>query len=472
MAQGTEAAQPEISPRSSITQLQRAMASGRVSAEALVRGSLRRIDALDRHGPALNAVLRLNPRALEEARALDRERRAGHIRGPLHGVAVLVKDNIETADPIPTTAGSLALAKNYARRDAPVVAALRSAGAIILGKTNLSEWANYRSTHATSGWSAVGGLTRNPYVLDRTACGSSSGSAVAVAAGFVPAALGTETDGSVTCPAAMNGIVGLKPTLGLLSQQGIVPISHSQDSAGPMARSVADVALLLSAMTGHDYARGLGSDALRGKRLGVLRFDPGKYPATDLVYAHALATLRTAGAVLIDVKPPDMDAIGNAEQQVLQHEFKTDMDAYLARTPKAVATRTLSALIAFDYASPDELRFFGQELFVQAEISGATGDAAYRAALERAKRLAGKDGIDRLLHEQQLDALIAPTSTPAWRVDIIYGDANTDAFTTLPAVAGYPHLTVPMGQVDGLPVGLSFIASAHQEALLLAMGAR
>lgn len=468
--QAPAATAADVPSGASIGQLQQAMASGRLTAEALTRRSLERIDALDRRGPSLHAVLRVNPRALAEARQLDRERRAHHVLGPLHGIPVLIKDNIETADPMPTTAGSLALLHNYAQHDAPVVAALRAAGAVILGKTNLSEWANFRSTHAMSGWSAVGGLTRNPYVLDRTACGSSSGSAVAVAAGFVPAALGTETDGSVTCPAAMNGIVGLEPTIGLLSQQGIVPIAHSQDTAGPMARSVLEVAQLLSALTGRDFTQGIAADALRGKRLGVLRFKPGAYPETDLVYGHALDTLRTAGATLVDVSPPDMDPISAAEQVVTLHEFKTDIDAYLARTPAAVHTRDLAALIAFDYASPAELRFFGQELFTQAQASDGTTGADYRAALTRARQLAGAQGIDRLLRQHSLDALIAPTATPAWRVDVLYGDPNEDAFTTLAAVAGYPHLTVPMGQVQGLPVGLSFIGAAHAEALLLALG--
>jgi amidase len=372
---------------------------------------------------------------------------------------------------MPTTAGSLALANNYAQQDAPVVAALRAAGAVILGKTNLSEWANFRSTHAVSGWSAVGGLTRNPYVLDRSACGSSSGSAAAVAAGLAPAALGTETNGSVTCPAAMNGIVGLKPTLGLLSQQGIVPLAHSQDTAGPMARSVPDVALLLSVLTGHDYARDLAPDSLRGKRLGVLRFKPDRYPQLDLVYQRALATLHEAGATLVEVSLPDMAPIAAAEHQVLIHEFKTDLDYYLARTPAAVSSRDLAALIVFDAASAQELRYFGQQLFIEAQASQGTQSATYRAALERGKRLTGPEGIDRLLHEHKLNALVAPTATPAWMIDAVYGDPSEDSFSTLPAVAGYPHLTVPMGQVQGLPIGLSFIGAAHAESLLLALGA-
>lgn len=455
----------------SITQLQQALAAGQLTAEGLTRQSLARIEAVDRHGPTLHAVLSVNPQAIRQARALDVERRAHHVRGPLDGIPVLIKDNIETDDPMPTTAGSLALMRNFARHDAPVVAALRAAGAVIIGKTNLTEWANFRSTHAVSGWSAVGGVTRNPYALDRTACGSSSGSAVAVAARMVTAALGTETNGSVTCPAAMNGIVGLKPTLGLLSQQGIIPIAHSQDTAGPMARRVADVALMLSVLTGHDYARDLSAGALSGKRIGVLHFKPDAYPATDRVYQHALETLRSAGATLIEVELPKMEPIDTAQHEVLVDEFKTDLNAYLAKTPATVQTRDLAALIAFNAASPPELQYFGQQLFVEAQGTRGTDSVNYRSALARAKQLAGPDGIDRLLAQRMLDGLVAPTGTPAWLIDAVYGDPDEDSFTTLPAVAGYPHLTVPMGQVDGLPVGLSFIGPAHADGLLLALGA-
>lgn len=454
----------------SIGAIQRSMAAGRLSAVQLTRYYLQRIHAMNHRGPRLHAVIAVNPNAIAEAVASDLRRRRHKSRGPLEGIPILIKDNIETKDPLPTTAGSLALIDNFAGRDAPVVAALRAAGAIILGKTNLSEWANFRSAHSISGWSAVGGLTRNPYALDRTACGSSSGSAVAIAADLAAASVGTETDGSITCPASMNGIVGLKPTLGLLSQQGIVPIAHSQDSAGPMGRTVTDVAIMLSAMTGRDYTRGLAASALRGKRIGVLRFGAGRDPEMTGVYAHALAELKAAGATLVDVATPNMDPIQTAEQVALLDEFKDAIDSYLASTPAAVKTRNLAELIAYDQASPREMRYFGQSLFVQAQATAGKHSANYRPSLAKAKRLAGAQGIDRLLKQFHLDMLVAPTTTPAWRIDIVYGDANGDSFTTLPAVAGDPHLTVPMGQVRGLPVGLSLIGPARSEALLLDCG--
>ena len=454
----------------SIAALQKALSDGRLSAVDLTRYYLSRISAMNRAGPALHAVIAVNPDALAEARASDRERRVHGARSALEGIPILIKDNIETADPVPTTAGSLALEANFAGHDAPVVAALRRAGAIILGKTNLSEWANFRSTRAISGWSAVGGITRNPYVLDRTACGSSSGSAVAVAADLAAGSLGTETDGSITCPSSMNGVVGLKPTVGLLSQAGIVPIAHSQDTPGPIARSVADVALLMSALTGRDYQRGLSANALVGKRIGVLNFKAGSQPEMDTVYAAALSRLRAAGAILIQVPQPDMQPIQSAEQRLLLEEFKTQIDAYLAAMPPAVKTRTLAALIRFDRHSPAELQYFGQELFQQAERTDGENSRDYAELLAKARRLAGPEGIDRLLHHYRLDLLVAPTTTPAWRVDVIYGDAAGDAFTTLAAVAGDPNLSVPMGQVRGLPVGLSMIGPANSEALLLDCG--
>jgi amidase len=452
------------------------MAAGRLSAEALVRHDLKRIRALNGRGPALHAIISINPDAIAQARALDQERRTQGPRGPLHGIPVLLKDNIESLDRMPTTAGSLALVQNFAGRDAPVAAALRAAGALILGKTNLGEWANFRSSHATSGWSAVGGLTRNPYVLDRTPCGSSSGSAVAVAAGMVVASIGTETDGSITCPASMNGIVGLKPTLGLLPQQGIVPIAHSQDTAGPMARSVTDVAVLLSALVSHggekatDYAAGLDPDALRHKRIGVLRFKLGSHPEMDAIYERALTRLRDAGATLFEVLTPDMAPIEAAELTVLLSDFKVGLNSYLASTPAAVKTRDLQQLIDFNRASADERRLFDQDTFEKAQNTAGVDDAVYRAALEQSKRLAGAQGIDRLLQQQQLDLLVAPTTSPAWRVDVVYGDRGGDSYSTLAAVAGYPHLTLPMGQVRSLPVGLSFIGPAWSERLLLDCG--
>ncbi len=454
----------------SILDIERSMSAGHVTAVQITRHYLDRIHAMNHRDQSLHAVIAINPNAITEARTRDRDRLAHRLRGPLEGIPILIKDNIETKDPVATTAGSLALVHNFAGHDAPVVASLRAAGAIILGKTNLSEWANFRSSHSISGWSAVGGLTRNPYVLDRTACGSSSGSAVAVAAGLAAASLGTETDGSITCPASMNGIVGLKPTLGLLSQRGIVPIAHTQDTAGPMGRSVADVALLLSAMTGKDYLSGLNAAALRGKRIGVLVFKtPFDRRMTDL-YARAVAVLKAAGAVLIDVPAPHMTPIEAAEHTVMQDEFKDDINGYLATTPAAVHCRTLSDLIAFDDRTPAELRYFGQDLFVQADATHGERSAGFGSALATATRLATGD-ILRLMRSKHLDVLVAPTTTPAWRVDSVYGDdADAFAFTTLAAVAGAPNLTVPMGQERGLPVGLSFVAAPGSDASLLADG--
>jgi len=469
----------------SISQLEKRIASGDLSSEMLVRYEINRIHELDRNGPSLHAVIAINPDAVAQARALDEERRKSGVRGPLHGIPILIKDNIESMDRMPTTAGSLALAQNQAGADAPVVAALRAAGAVILGKTNLSEWANFRSGHSISGWSAIGGLTRNPYVLDRSACGSSSGSGSAVAAGYALAALGSETDGSVTCPSSINGLVGLKPTVGLLSQQGIVPISKSQDTAGPMARSVNDVAILMTALVRHaptecqlptkdcatiDYRAGLDSGWLKGKRIGVLRFKAGSHPEMDTIYERALSHLRAAGANLLEVETPDMGPINTAEQIVLLNEFKTGINAYLAGTPASVKTRDLKQLIDFNRESPYELELFGQDEFVLAQETKGPEDPDYLKALETSKRLAGSQGIDRLLREQKLDLLVAPTTSAAWRVDRVNGDAFGDSFTTLAAVAGYPHLTVPMGQVQGLPVGLSFMGTAWTEPQLLAAG--
>lgn len=465
------------------------MASGRTTSAALVRFYLARIQALDRQGPSLHAIIAVNPDALAAAQALDEKRRSGARPGLLYGVPVLIKDNIETEDRMPTTAGSYALANNFAVHDAPVVAALRAAGAVILGKTNLSEWANFRSSRSTSGWSALGSLARNPYALDRTACGSSSGSAVAVAADLAAASIGTETDGSIMCPASMSGVVGLKPTVGLLSQRGIIPVAQSQDTAGPIGRSVADVAILLSAMAAQspqcapaapsgpaaaachaaDYRVALDAKALAGKRIGVLRF-AGANPELHLVYDDALDRLRAAGATLIEVPWPDLAPIEAAESEVLLTEFKVDLDSYLAHANPAVTVRSLSQLIRFNRASLYEMELFGQDLFVAAEATTGLDDPGYRAALVRAKRLAGAQGIDRLLQAHHLDLLVAPTIGPAWRVDIVYGDRGIDSSSTLAAVAGYPDLTVPMGEVQSLPVGLSFIGPAWSESLLLACG--
>lgn len=467
----------------SIDDLSRAMASGEASSVDLVRAYLARIAAMDRKGPALHAVIALNPDALAQARVLDAERKAGHVRGPLHGVPILIKDNVETADPIATTAGSLALAGNVTHRDAPVVARLRAAGAVILGKTNLSEWANIRSSQAMSGWSAVGGLVRNPYALDRTACGSSSGSGAAVAASFAAAAVGTETDGSVVCPSSINGVVGLKPSIGLVSRTHIVPISHSQDTAGPMARSVRDVALMLSAMAGpdpadvatagaqvHDYAGGLSAGALSGMRVAVLRPDmPNDLKAS---FERALSVLRAAGAVLVDVKAPENKDLGAAEFTVLKTELKADLNAYLATTPPTVEVRTLADAIAFDCAHADtEMPFFAQETFEAAEKTGGLADPAYKAARAASLRMAGAEGIDAMLKAANATVLVEPSYGPAWLSDPVYGDKyDGPSSSELPAIAGYPNLTVPMGLVRGLPVGLSFIATRFGDASVLGAG--
>ncbi|RZJ16398.1 MAG: amidase, partial [Brevundimonas sp.] len=414
------------------------------------------------------------------------DRAAWNADGALGGMPILLKDNIETRD-MPTTAGSLALVGNAPGRDAPLVARLRAAGAVILGKTNLSEWANIRSSHSVSGWSAVGGLTRNPHALDRNACGSSSGSGAAVAAGLAPAAIGTETDGSITCPAAVNGIVGFKPTVGLVSRTHIVPISHSQDTAGPMTRTVEDAAIVLSVIAGTDpadaataeadarkvdYRAALDAQSLKGARIGVARFLTGYSPGTDAVFEARLAALRAAGAELVEITDgPDRAAIGAGEMVVLMTELKADLNTYLASTdPAQVTTRTLADVIAFNRAEPRELALFGQDLFETAEATKGLDDPAYVAARETAQRLAGVEGIDRLLREHRVVALIAPTTGPAWSIDVVNGDHYLGAASQLAAVAGYPHLTVPMGQVQGLPVGMSFIGAKWDDARILSLG--
>ncbi len=468
----------------SLERLAADMAAGRTSSEAVTRAYLARIAAMDRQGPTLRSVIAVNPHAVDQARALDAERRAGRSRGPMHGIPVLVKDNVETRE-LPTTAGSLALKDNATNRDAPVIARLRAAGAVILGKTNLSEWANIRSTRSMSGWSAIGGLVRNPYALDRSVCGSSSGTGAAVAASFAAAGIGTETDGSVVCPSSMNGLVGLKPTIGLVSRTHIVPISHSQDTAGPMARSVEDAAMLFSAMVGSDpadpatakadayrkdYAAGLSADGLRGRRVGVVRPDM----SSDLAarFDAALNVLKAAGAVLVEVKQPELEGLGEAEFDVLKMELKSDLDAYLATTPAAVKTRTLAQVIAFNDANRAvEMPYFGQEIFVMAQATGGVDDPGYKEARAKSLRLAGVEGIDAMLAAGKVELLVEPTYGAPWLSDPVHGDqfAGPSA-SELPAVSGYPHLTVPMGLVDGLPVGLSFIGTAYSEPLLLNAG--
>jgi amidase len=473
---------PVIDPFSSLSALSAELTAGRVTSQQLTSEYYGRVLEID---PALRSVLALNPNALADAEALDAERRAGRVRGPLHGVPVLLKDNIETLE-LPTTAGSLALADNLNGRDAPVAARLRAAGAVILGKTNLSEWANIRSGDSISGWSAVGGQVRNPYALDRNPCGSSGGSGVATAAGLAAGAVGTETNGSIVCPASVNGVVGLKPTLGLVSRTHIVPISHSQDTAGPMTRTVADAAMMLSVMAGSDpadavtaqadrrrgdYLAALSGERLQGARLGVLRFNAGFDQEVDAVFNKAVDELKAGGATIVEITALEgRNQVGSNSFQVLMTELKADMAAYLASTRSR--HRTLADIIAFNEANKEiEMPLFGQELFIQSEATKGLNDADYRKALATARRLAGPEGIDKLLRDNKVDVLIAPTTGPAWLIDVVNGDQYTGGgASTLPAVAGYPHLTVPMGQVRGLPVGLSFIGPAWSEARLLGLG--
>jgi amidase len=447
-------------------------------AEVNVQVALQRIAAVD---PQLHSVIAIDPTAMEQARAVD----SGALRGPLAGQPVLIKDNIESAGSLPTTAGSLALASNVTNRDAPLAARLRSAGAVILGKTNLSEWANIRSTHSISGWSAVGGQTHNPWAIDRDPCGSSSGSGAAVAAGIVRFAIGTETDGSVTCPASINGIVGLKPTVGLVSRTYIVPISHSQDTAGPMTDNVRDAAELLSVIAGSDpadpatkeadkhktdYAAHLDVAELRGKRIGVMRF--ASTEQLDPAFDTALALLKQQGAILVDIKKFDDKGIGRNENLVLNTELKADMAKYLKGSPAPITSRTLADLIAFnrDHAQ-QEMTLFGQEQFEAAEKTKGLGDPAYKKARQTSFQAAGPNGIDRLLKKYKVVALVGPTAGPAWKIDAVNGDQFSGGGAgNLAAVAGYPHLTVPMGLVKGMPVGLSFMGPKWSEAMLLSLG--
>ncbi len=440
---------------------------------------LAQIAAIDDAGPQLNAVLAINPDALKEEAA------ARTLPGPLAGKAMLIKDNIEVAGPLPTTAGSLALKDNVTGRDAPLVATLRKAGVVVLGKTNLSEWANIRSSSSSSGWSAVGGQTKNPHAIDRSPCGSSSGSGAAIAAGLAWAAIGTETDGSITCPASINGIVGFKPTVGMVSRTHIVPISHSQDTAGPMTRSVADAALIMNAIAGTDpadpataeadrrkadFTAGLATASLKGLRLGVMRKQAGSHPVLLGLFERTLEDLKAGGAELIDIAFETSPDMGRDEYAVLLHELREDMGAYLRSLPAKDAPRTLADLIAFNKTHPEELRWFGQDTFEQAEAT--TDKVGYLAARANSLKLAGAEGIDRLLREHRVDLLIAPTDGPAWPIDLVLGDHFSSVGAgNLAAIAGYPHLTVPMGAVEGLPIGLSFIGAKWDDKRVLDAGA-
>lgn len=469
-----------------VADLQHRMETGQDTARTLVDKYLARIAEIDAAGPALHSVIEINPDARSIADALDAERKTKGPRGPLHGVPILIKDNIATADKMMTTAGSLALEGVTPPADAFIVSRLRAAGAVILGKTNLSEWANFRSTHATSGWSGRGGQTKNPYALDRNPSGSSSGSGAAIAANLAAIAVGTETDGSITSPANNNGLVGIKPTLGLVSRFGIIPIAHSQDTAGPMARTVTDAAILLGVLAGADpndevtkgarakgfgdYTKALDVNGLTGARVGVVRAKlMGYHPATDALVEAAIADLKKLGATVVD--PADIPHVGEydaTELDVLEYEFKADLAKYFAWLGPKSPLKSLDDLAAFDQAHADrELQVFGQEIVDSSRKRGPLTDAKYKNALARNRRLAGAEGIDAVMTRLKLDALIAPTGAPAWVTDPVSGDHYLGSATTPAAVAGYPHITVPAGQVLGLPVGLSFFGRAWSEPTLI-----
>jgi amidase len=460
------------------------MAAGQLTSEALTRAYLDRIARIDDAGPKLDAVIELNPKAVADAAALDAERKAGKVRGPMHGIPVLIKDNVDIAGMV-NSAGSLALADNRPAADAFMVTRLRDAGAVILGKTNLSEWANFRSTRSSSGWSSRGGQTKNPYVLDRNPCGSSSGTGSAIAASLAAIGVGTETDGSIICPASVNGLAGLKPTVGLVSRSGIIPISVSQDTAGPMARTVADVALLLTAMAGvdpadpsgpaasgriaADYSAFLKADALKGKRFGVLRQAMGYHPDVDASTMKAIDAIRAAGAEVIDVKVATYNGWNDPEFAVLLYEFKDGLNAYLKKSGSPHAS--LEALIAWNKANARQVMpIFGQEIFEQAQAKGPLTDAAYTKARDTARRLAGKDGLIAALDGNKLDALIAPSLSPAWPTDHVLGDHFVGAGYGMAAVAGTPSITIPIGDSHGLPLGLTFMGRAYSEGELLGFG--
>ena len=470
-----------------IVELGELMQRGALTSRALTQRYLSRIDAMDKRGPAVNAVIELNPDALTIADERDAERKAGKVRGPLHGIPVLIKDNIDSADKMRTTAGSLALATNTPAKDAFILERLRAAGAVLIGKTNLSEWANFRSTHSSSGWSGRGGQTRNPYVLDRNPCGSSSGTGAAIAADFATVGIGTETDGSIICPSSINGLVGIKPTVGLWSRSGIIPISASQDTAGPMARTVADAAVLLGALVGvdprdsataasrgrsaTDYTQFLKAGALKGARIGVARNLAGFSDFVDAKLNEAVAAMERAGATIIDkANLTTAGKFGGAEGIVLDYEFKAGINAYLASLGANAPCKTLADLIAFnEREKAREMPWFGQEIFLRAQKCGPLTDKKYLDARAKCLRLARTEGIDAVMTKHKLDAIISPSNQPAWPTDWLNGDHFTGGDTSFAAIAGYPSVTVPMGFVRELPVGLSFTARAWQEGTLISL---
>jgi amidase len=462
----------------SIASLQRALASGAITAEALTSSYLQRIARYDQHGPEYRSVLALNPNALSAARALDSERKSGKLRGPLHGIPIIVKDNIETHDPVATTAGSFALARSFRTADAPLAARLRAAGAILLGKANLSEWANFRSTRSCSGWSGVGGQVRNAYDPARNPSGSSAGSGVAAAASFCAAAIGTETNGSILSPSSINGLVGFKPTVGVVSGKGVVPISPRQDTAGPMCRTVSDAAILASVIAERPLGFGAhGTDIeafrLRGVRVGVMPVPQGAHPDTSRLFADARAALEQEGAVTVDLKAPKaFDEMSESQLDGLLYEFKDAINAYLGTLdPSQVDCRTLTDLIAFNRAHADqELIVFGQEIFEMADAKGPLTDDAYQKALAALKRTADVEGLATLLGQQGVEVLLGPSNGPADLIDPVWGDrrgGGSSQIASAAAIAGYPSLTVPAGLVSGLPVGITLVTGRNQDGLLL-----
>ncbi len=468
-----------------LTELQEGMESGRFTAQSVTEMYLRRIEEIDRQGPTLRSVIETNPDALTIAAALDEERRSNGPRGPLHGVPILLKDNVATADKTTTTAGSHALAGSIPAADSFVAKRLREAGAVLLGKANLSEWANFRSTRSSSGWSGRGGQCKNPYALDRNPCGSSSGPGAATSSNLTFAAIGTETNGSIVCPSSANGVVGVKPTVGLVSRTRVVPISHSQDTAGPMARTVYDAAAILGALTGvdpedkataaseghahADYTQFLDPEGLRGARIGVSRGHFGFHPEVDALMEAAIEEMSRRGAVIVDeVKLPSYGDFEGSTYQVLLYEFKADMNAYLAALGPEAPAKNLEELIAYNDAHKDvEMPYFGQEIFHEAQEKGPLTETEYVEALAKAQRMASDEGIDKAMAKDELDAIVAPTGSPAWTTDLINGDHFTGGSSTPAAVAGYPNVTVPSGYVFGLPVGISFFGRAWSEPTLL-----
>jgi amidase len=466
-----------------VSQLGKGYADGTLTVTEVVKGYLKRIEEIDKSGPALNSIIVVNPDALHIAAELDRELKAGKVRGPMHGIPVILKDNIDTGDKMATTAGATVLRNSHAAADSHLAKKLREAGAVILGKANLSEWANFRGNRSTSGWSGVGGQTRNPYVLDRNPCGSSSGSGVAVSAGLCAVAIGTETNGSIVCPANNNGIVGLKPTVGLISRSGIIPISWTQDTPGPMGRTVEDVAVCLGALTGvdpldektkasegnskKDYTPYLKPDGLRGKRIGLVKDAMGFHNGVDRLMAETVDYLKRSGAEVVEVVSPTGSRYESDSYKVMLYEFKDGLNSYFASLGAGAPVQDIAGLIRFNEQDTIELRYFDQEILKQAEAMGGLSEPGYREALARMQKATREEGIDRMMNENRLDALMAPTGAPAWKTDLLNGDHYMGGSSSLAAISGYPAIAVPMGFIGELPVDVTFFGRAWSEPLLL-----